>query len=745
MRPLLLALFVFGLTLQTAFADERAGELPSPPPEISKPVSPTPSQKSLPIHLEADRIEGRSGREIEASGNVMMQQGELKLFTKELYFLEAEQEVTANGEVRFEKQGDIIEGTLLKYDLDNDTGYMDGPKFRLAKKAGRKRIGRGDARRVDFVGENRERLLDSRYTSCEVGQDDWFLRVRELDLDRMTEVGVARNASVEFMGVPFLYLPWVSFPLSDKRKTGFLPPTIGTTGRNGLELMIPYYWNIAPNMDATFTPRLLSRRGLQLQNEFRYLWPTFIGDLNFEFLPNDRQEGNNRDFLSWRHNHNLTHGWTGRLNAQRASDDNYFRDLSTRVVDTSTTNLPRDAELRYTDNTWLFSTRVLSYQTLQDPDLTKPRIEIPYRLAPRLLLRGVKPSYLGANWNLESELTQFDHPSKANGRRLLIYPSVSYSIANDYAYVTPKLGYHVSRYNLTKNFSGDADLNRDLPIFSVDSGLYFDRAVSFGGHGYQQTLEPRLFYVRIPFREQSAIPNFSTTESDFNFAQIFTENQFIGGDRINDANHITAALTSRFIEDDTGAERLRAAVGQRYYFQSQRVTLDNPARNGRASDLLAAVAGQISPKWSIDAAWQYNTELNRSERLSLGARYNPAPGKVLNLAYRTRRQTAALPDPIDQIDLSGQWPIGAHWYGLGRLNYSLRDSKVVEGLAGLEYNKDCWALRLVAHRLVTAQQLVSTSFFVQLELTGLSRLGNNPLEVLKQNIPGYLKSQETNR
>ena len=746
MRYLFLVSFVLcAVSPAPAFADEMPAVLANQPAvatEVASEAGKSDAAKKLPILLKADRVEGRSGKEIEATGHVELQQGELKLFAKELYYLESEQEVSASGDVRFEKLGDVIEGTLLKYDLDTAQGFMDGPSFRLAKKADRKRIGRGDARRVDFLGENRERLYDSRYTSCEVGQDDWFLKVRELDLDRTAEVGVARNAHVEFMNVSMLYLPWVSFPLSDKRKTGFLPPTIGTTGRNGLELMIPYYWNIAPNMDATFTPRLLSKRGLQLQNEFRYLWPRFAGDLNFDILPNDRQAGINRDFLSWRHNHDLTRGWTGRLNAQRASDDNYFRDLSTRVVDTSTTNLPRDAEVRYTDETWLFSTRVLSYQTLQDPDLTKARIEIPYRLAPQLLLRGTKPSYLGANWNLESELTQFDHPSKANGRRLLVYPSVSYAFANDYAYVTPKLGYHMTRYQLTSNFNGDANLNRNLPIFSVDSGMYFDRTFSYKGRGYQQTLEPRLFYVRIPFRDQAAIPKFSTTESDFNFAQIFTENQFIGGDRINDANQITAAVTSRFIEDDTGAERLRAALGQRYYFETQRVTLDNPPRNSLSSDLLAAVSGQISSKWSVDVAWQYNTELNRSERLSMGARYNPAPGKVLNMAYRTRRQTAALPDPIDQIDFSGQWPIGVHWYGLGRLNYSLRDSKVLEGLAGLEYNKNCWALRLVAHRLVTAQQLVSTSFFVQLELTGLSRLGNNPLEVLKQNIPGYLKSQE---
>lgn len=696
-------------------------------------------QNKLPISLEADRVEGRTGREVEASGSVELRQGSLKLNTKELYFLEPEQEVTATGAVHFEKEGDIIEGEFLRYDLDSDTGYMDRPTFRLAKKPGRKRGGRGDARRIDFLGEKSERMSDSRYTTCEPGQDDWFLRVKDLQLDRLTEVGTARNATVEFMGVPFLYLPWISFPLSDKRKTGLLPPVFGTSGDSGLEISLPYYWNIAPNMDATITPRVLSKRGLQMQNEFRYLWPKFSGELHGEFLPNDRLTGDSRDFLAWRHNEDFTHGWTGDVNVQRVSDDNYFRDLSTRVADTSTTNLPRDVQLHYNTEIWSFSTRALSYQTLQDP--LNP-IAIPYRLKPQLLLRGSKGDYRGADLNLESELTEFSHPTLVDGQRLLIYPSVSYPIVNNFAFVTPKLGYHYTHYRLTDNVSGDASFDRGLPIASIDSGLFFERQFAFKNRSYAQTLEPRLYYVYIPFREQRLIPNFSTSEADFNFAQIFTENQFIGGDRVNDANQLTAAVTSRFIEDESGVERLRAAIGQRYYFAKQRVTLGNPARDGNASDILAALSGQLSRKWSVDMAWQYSPDGNRSEKLTVGTRYHPAPGKTLSLAYRSREATASLPDPINQIDFSGQWPFGPRWYGLGRLNYSLRDSKIVEGLAGVEYNVNCWALRLVAHRLATAQQKVSTSLFFQLELTGLSRLGNNPLELLKQSIPGYKTSQE---
>ena len=699
------------------------------------------AQKNLPITLQADRLEGHSNLDVEASGRVELQQGDMKLNTDRLYFLEPEQEVIANGAVHFEKEGDIIEGSYLKYDLDSKTGYMEGPTFRLAKTRERKRAGRGDARRIDFLGDKHEHLSDSRYTTCAVGQDDWFLRVKDLELDRVAEVGTARNASVEFMGVPLLYLPWVSFPLSDKRKTGLLPPVIGTTGRNGLEISVPFYWNIAPNMDATLIPRILSKRGIQLQNEFRYLLPTFAGELHADLLPHDRQLGAGRDFLAWQHTHGLAHGWSGRLNFQRASDDNYFRDLSTRVADTSTTNLPRDAELRYANPNWTFSTRFLSYQTLQDP---AKRIDIPYRLQPQLRLLGTKPDYFGADWNLESELTQFDHPTKVNGQRLLLYPSVSYPIANNFSYVTPKLGYHYTRYKLSKNFTGEDEFDRSLPIFSIDSGLFFEREFNYKLQLYHQTLEPRLYYVNIPFRDQSQFPKFYTSESDFNFAQIFTENQFVGGDRINDANQLTAALTTRFLEDDTGMERLRAAIGQRYYFETQHVTLNNPARDGLASDILAALSGQLSRKWSIDLAIQYSPNNKRTEKFTAGARYNPGLGKVINLAYRSRTATAALPEAISQIDISGQWPLSARWYGLGRFNYSLRDRKMVEGLAGLEYNKDCWTLRLVAHRLAIAQQQVSTSIFIQLELNGLSRLGNNPLEMLKQNIPGYMKSQEIN-
>jgi LPS-assembly protein len=571
--------------------------------------------------------------------------------------------------------------------------------------------------------------------------------VKRLDLDRAAEVGEARNATVVFKGVPMFYMPWVSFPLSDKRKSGFLTPVFGSTGRSGIEASVPYYWNIAPNMDATLTPRVLSKRGLQAQNEFRYLWPLFHGEAHADLLPNDRQTDLNRYFLTWAHAQNLTHGWSSNLNLQKASDDNYFRDLSTRLADTSTTNLPRDGLLTYSARYWNFSTRLLSYQHLLDPARPATPDEIPYRMRPQFLFNAERQNVYRADWTLAADWTDFSHPSKANGKRFLLYPSVSYPITRSYAFLTPRLGYHHTEYTLSENFTGDANFTRNLPIYSVDSGVIFERDLRYKDEPLLQTLEPRLFYVRIPFREQSQIPNFSTTQADFNFAQIYTENQFIGGDRVNDANQLTAGVSTRFIEQKTGIERLRAGIAQRLYFNEPRVTLSGPnvALGRRTSDLLIGFDGQISKKWAVDGLWQYNPDSRRSEKLSIGGRYNPEPGKVANLAYRTARATLTQPTEVpDQVDFSVQWPLWKHWYGLGRVNYAIGESKLLEGLAGLEYNRGCWELRLVAHRFITAEQQVSTSFFVQLELNGLSRFGTNPLEALRQNIPGYVKSQETN-
>ncbi|MDP1716997.1 MAG: LPS-assembly protein LptD, partial [Burkholderiales bacterium] len=321
-----------------------------------------------------------------------------------------------------------------------------------------------------------------------------------------------------------------------------------------------------------------------------------------------------------------------------------------------------------------------------------------------------------------------------NGQRYMAYPSLSLPLQTSYAYVTPKIGVNLAHYALDKNTTTLPNTSRAVPIFSAESSLVLERDTSAYGQRLTQTLEPKLYYVYIPYRDQSRIPNFESGLQDINFATIYSENQFSGYDRINDANQVTLGVTSRFLNADNGVERLRVGVAQRYYFRPQEVTLPGvPPRSAQrsTSDLLAAVSGTVAPYWTAEGGWQYNTDLSQTQRANIGARYQPQPGKVLNLTYR---HTA---DVLRQTDISAQWPLSSQWSAVGRWNYSVLDKRTVEALAGVEYNGGCWVFRAVAHRFVTATQEVSTSIFLQLELNGVSRIGSNPLDVLRRNISGY--------
>ncbi len=697
--------------------------------------------------LEADRIVGESDKNVVATGNVTLRQRGATIRADRLDYQADEQLAIATGRVRLERDGDTAIGPRLTYHLDNDTGEMEAPVFEFPKRAERRMSSRGQAESALLEENKVSRLFNAEYTSCRAPRDDWFIRVRELEIDGGRNVGTAYNTTVYFLGVPILYSPWLSFPLDNERKSGFLAPTFGTSGKSGFEAALPYYWNIATNMDATLTPKIFTKRGVQLGGEVRYLMPKYAGQFDAEFLPNDRIADEDRHFAGWRHSQQLGKGWSFGVNAQQVSDDNYFRDLSTRIAATSQTNLPRDAVLVYADDNWAFSARTLSYQTLQDP--LGPPVPIPYRILPQLLAAGSRQNVHGIDWQISGELSNFRHPTFVNGQRFIAYPSVALPLRRNYGYVTPKIGYHFTRYNVDPNAERLEDATRGIPIASVDSGLFYDRSVRFGERDFQQTPEPLLFYLNVPYRDQSRMPNFTTVESDFNFSQIFTENRFVGGDRIGDANQLTLGLTSRLIESATGLERLTASLGQVYYFRSPRVSLGaEPARDVKSSDLLFAASSQMSPSVRLDVGWQYTPNLARSEKLTLAAHYMPVPGRVINAAYRYARGAAdpradpAVRAGIEQVDLSAQWPITSNLSGVARWNWSIRDRKLLEGVVGFEYNADCWQVRAVAHRFITATQQYSTSFQIQLELSGLSRIGINPLETLRQNIPGYRRSDE---
>ena len=600
---------------------------------------------------------------------------------------------------------------------------------------------RGDAKTILFEGQDKKRLKDARYTTCEVGVDDWYIKTKELELNNFTESGVAKNAYIEIKGVPVLYTPWIGFSYSNQRKSGLLSPTYGTTSKNGLEISVPFYWNISPDMDATLTTRTLSKRGIQLQGEFRYLEEKFSGIDSLEYLPSDNQSGENRYYASLKHQHNLGSGWSAGYSLEKVSDDQYFSDLSTRIVTTSRINLPQQFNIDYANETWRFNGVAQKFQTLDN-------LSYPYERLPQMTLTGSK--YFGdVNANLYTQLVAFDSNIndpvvKPTGSRLTLYPSISLPINQSYGYITPKIGIHHTSYNLNNNANNPGSQQRTLPIASLDGGLFFDRDFKISNRAYTQTIEPRLFYAYIPNTKQTDIPIFDSSTSDLNFSTLFRENQYTGNDRINNANQLSLALTTRLIESDTGIQRLSASVGQRYYFADQKVTLNNTeiVRENNTSDIVVGLTTYLKTNWNVNAFWQYNTTDSTSTRTTLASRFSPEPGKALNLSYTYRQNTSSTNESngINQFDFSGQWPLGQGWYGIGRANYSIEDKHIIETLAGVEYNAGCWQTRTVIQRVSTATANASYALFFQIELGGLASIGTDPLDVIKRSIPGYVST-----
>ena len=685
--------------------------------------------KEGPLFLTADRIESNAPGIIEASGRVEARQAGQNFFADWMLYDTTLNEVQARGQVRLEQPALLVEGDSLKLNLNDYSGELTQPVYQFTAQPGR-----GDASRIDFIDKNNYTLQDATYTTCPVDNDDWFLKVRDLDIDKTRNVGTAHNASLHFLGVPILYTPWMNFPLDNARKTGVLAPTIGTTERSGLDILVPYYLNLAPNYDATLYPRLLSKRGIQLGGEFRYLLNDLRGENRLEYLPNDNEVDRSRWSVSLNNTYRLNANTYAGMLYSRVSDDDYFRDLSNLISITSISHLNREAWVSTQHAHWNAELRAQSFQTLQDS--TAAPIAEPYARLPHARLGVARSLGYGLEFRLESEATRFAHPTQTEGTRVLAYPTLHLPLTSSFGFLTPQIGWHSSYYALDDSVA-EQRITRNLPIFSLDSGVYMDRPFRFAGRDYEQTLEPRAYYVFAPYRDQDAIPVFDTALLDFSYAQMFTENQFIGGDRINDANQLTLAVTSRFIEAASGLERLQVTLGQRYYFSTQQVTLPGvEPRTTDATDLLLAVSGQITRDWRIDTAWQFDTQNGATIRQNLGASYRPGPGRAVNLGYRFIDQTS------EQIDLSAQWPLGKRWYGMFRYNYSIQDNKLVEGLAGLEYNGGCWVIRGVFQRLATKENLSTDALFFQLELNGMGRLGSNPLDVLKQSVPGYRPSNE---
>ena len=695
-----------------------------------------------PTILQAEQITGRPARDLYLDYEVEIERDQTLITGDHGIFRQEENEAEIIGNVFIQRFGDQYTADRGNLNLDTGEGSLTHPTYKLAVNKAQ-----GSANRIELTGNDNTEIFKGTYSTCEGNNPDWYLKSSKLHLDNARNIGYATSPVLYFKDVPILASPAMTFPVTPERKSGVLPPTMGMTSKNGLEVIVPYYFNLAPNYDLTIFPNLMARRGLQLGAEARYLGKNYSGITYMEYLPNDKEADRDRYFFSSTHQQAFNNGWSYYWNIKSASDDNYPDDFSSPQNRSELERLLlREGGINKYFSIWKTTLRATNYKVLQDVE--SPIIR-PFDRLPQLMISGGQEDINGIDWHLYSDLTRFwlsnseldkmPLQQQARGNRFIMKPEISYPIYSGGYFFTPKAILNVAKYDLEESPYDVTSLTRVLPTFSLDGGLIFERDASFFGESMIQTLEPRLFYVYTPYKDQSEYPIFDSGEPSFGYALLFTENRFDGYDRIADANNLTAAVTTRFIEKD-GAERMRFTIGQRYYFSDQRVYLYNTNRDEskNRSDLLLMANGKIIPTVSIDTSLQYNQSTRKVYSANFSTQWKPGRMKLLNAEYRYLRDTVDFyGNELDQINVSGQWPIAQRWYAIGQISYSLPENRTIENIFGFEYNADCWIFRLMAQRYATSSIESNTAFYFQLELKGLSKLGTNPLNALQRSIPGY--------
>ncbi len=726
-------------------------------PELSEAIS-REQREGAPTFLRSDSLTMRPDQDMVLEGQVQLRRAGTMIRADRLEYDQARDLARARGNVRINQDGNVFEGPALDLKIDAFEGQFDQPRYQLLSNDAH-----GQADRIDFLDDKRTVVRNAIYTTCprEPGPDwlpDWLLRAATMRFDSEDETAEAEEAAIDFKGVTLLSMPSLSLPLTEKRKSGVLAPTFGVDNISGTELTVPYYWDIAPNRDATFYPTLMSKRGINYGGQFRYLEADYSGRLRVDYMPGDQLRGMDRLGTSFQHTGVIDTGVAAvgdlglKLNLNRVSDDNYWRDFPRGITSLTQRLLASDVGLNWNQGNFGASLRTLTWQTLQDP---LAPIVPPYDRLPQLTARYLQPAVGGFDIALEADYTAFRADplltGQPNAERTYVRSQLSYPLIGAAGFIVPRLQLHSATYNFDAPLaSGLQQASRNVPTFSLDTGLVFERDASYFGNALRQTLEPRLFYVYTPYVEQNHLPNYDSGALDFNFASIYSENAFVGNDRIADNNLLTAGLTTRLFDPDTGAEILRLGIAQRLRLEDQRITLPGgtPSPKG-VSDILLGAGLTIDPRWYLDSTVQYNQTTGESERSTVSARYSPGNYRVVNVAYRFQR------DLSEQLDVGWQWPLNdlwgdkgedlgpgrglgpGRWYSVARLNYSLQERKLVDSIVGLEYDAGCWVGRIVLERLQTGLITSTERIMFQLELVGFSRFGIDPLATLKRNIPRY--------
>lgn len=728
---LLCGLGVAGTSLVTPKAAH--ADVPPPPgcPEtregkVVEPKAPrVPIPADAPITIRADEARGTPGEGAEFVGRVLLERDSQSLSADRIDYDQRATTARASGSVVLQEAGTAQFATSeLQLNPRSREGHAAEGSYRVDRIHAR-----GDAQRIEFAGPDLTRLFDVRYTTCQPGADDWYLRIRELKLDTADDLGTAYHSTLEIEGLPVFYWPYLNFPISQERKSGFLMPRVGASDKRGVEVAVPYYFNIAPNFDDTLTPRYLSKRGLQLQNEFRYLFPGTEGKLDAEYLASDPEANDDdRSALRWQQRSRFGTRWSARVDATSVSDKQYLDDFGNNIGVTAQTHLPQVAELNYRGPDWLFQTRVASFQTV-DPNLTSA--DKPYKRLPQLVFayqdRAV-PNRLQPQ--LYSEFNYFADEDRLTGSRLNVNPALGLPLANSYAFLTPRVGARYIGYDLDRDQEDRPAIARGFA--SLDTGLLFDRSTQWFGQRLKQTLEPRLYYLYVPYKNQDDLPVFDSWNPDAMFTNLFRDNRFVGGDRIGDANQLTAALTTRVLGEDDGRERLRLSLGRIGYFDDRRVNLPAGTVQTNRSDLVGEISAWVGQGWYARGDLLWNVDDGETERSGIYLQYHPDKYRIINVGNRYIR------NEIRQVDVSAAWPVFMHWGLLGRTRYSLHDDRNVETYAGIQYRSCCWGARVYWNRRYSpddARQVDSILFEIQ--LVGLGEFGRRPEDPLDQGLTRY--------
>ncbi|MEI7035821.1 LPS-assembly protein LptD [Fulvimonas yonginensis] len=716
-------------------------------------------RESADTDVQSTHVDSSNQAYYRLSGNVRIERADQLLRADRIDYNDSTTDYDAQGNVRYQEAGELLSADRLRGNNQANHGVAENVRYQLLQSRGN-----GTAARGELLDAQHSRYSQVTYSTCDVGHHLWEVRAKDLKIDKADGVGVARGATMRFANVPFLYLPYFTFPVDNRRKSGFLYPTFGSSNRSGTMFAIPYYLNLAPNYDATLEPRIYTQRGTLLAGEFRYLVPGTRGQLNVEYLPNDRGEdtpggdathGQDRWLLKYGDVTRLGGPWVFSTSINRASDRSYLRDFGNDLYTSAIGTLASNAYVRGGGDWWSASFGADSYQNV-DPYL--PDTVVQYKRWPRATLGLDLPINRWLEFGADTEAVAFRKDDVIEGKRLDLYPYLAADFRGAAWFVRPRLAYRYTAYELDGDYQrygyrgplggtqvspfDDRTPSRALPIASLDTGLIFDRRTALFGTSYTQTLEPRLYYLYVPYRNQNDLPLFDTRLMSFDYWQLFSPNRFSGADRQMDANNLTAALTTRLL-DDSGVERLSASIGQIHYFSPQRVQL--PSSNVATaaptdwvhSDYVAQLGIQLNDRWRLDSAYQWNPNTRLTDLGTLGLQRRIGADGIFNFSYRFRRNY------LKQYDASAIFPISERWRLLGRWVYSVRDRRTVEALAGVEYDSCCVAVRVVGRHYVIARGPVTdrgntnNALMFELVFKGLGAFNGQTEDVLRRGILGY--------